>query len=82
MGFKGNPSLVRWVWDWRRRAGIPPQESARGVVFLATEPSIQNATAIYWKHSQPKAPNPHAMDMDEARRLWEISEQMCGITAG
>lgn len=82
MGFKGNPGLVRWIWDWRRRAGISPQESARGVVFLATEPFIQNATAIYWKHSQPKAPNPHALDMDEARRLWEISEQMCGITAG
>ena len=79
MGFKGNPGLVRWIWDWRRRGGISAEESARGVVFLATEPSIQDSPEIYWKHSQPKAPNPHALDPQEARRLWVISEQMCGI---
>lgn len=79
MGFKGNPWLVRLIWAWRRRGGITPQESARGVVFLATEPSIQNAAEIYWKHGAPKAPNPCALDPLSARRLWEISAQMCAI---
>jgi retinol dehydrogenase 12 len=79
MGFKGNPWLARWVWGWRRRKGIMPEESARGVVFLATEPSIQNATEIYWKHGMVKAPNPYALDPDAARRLWEVSEEMCGL---
>ncbi len=79
MGFKGNPGLVRWIWDRRRQGGISPEESARGVVFLATESSIAEAPEIYWKHSQPKAPNPHALDPKAARRLWEISARMCGI---
>jgi NAD(P)-dependent dehydrogenase (short-subunit alcohol dehydrogenase family) len=82
MGFKGNPALVHWIWDWRRRSGVTPQESARGVVFLATQPAIQNSPEIYWKDSHPKAPNPYALDKDAARRLWELSEQMCGIEPG
>ncbi len=79
MGFKGNPGLVRWIWGWRRKSGVSPQESARGIGFLATEPSIQDAPGIYWKHSRPQDPNPVALDPDGGRRLWEISVQMCGL---
>jgi NAD(P)-dependent dehydrogenase (short-subunit alcohol dehydrogenase family) len=82
MGFKGNPRLVRWIWDLRRRSGVTPQESARGVVYLATEPSIQNAPEIYWKDSHPKPPNPYALDENAARRLWDLSEHECGIQPG
>jgi NAD(P)-dependent dehydrogenase (short-subunit alcohol dehydrogenase family) len=82
MGFKGNPRLVRWIWDRRRRAGVSPEESARGVVYLATEPSIQNSPEIYWKDCHPKAPNPYALDEGAARRLWNLSEQMCRIESG
>jgi NAD(P)-dependent dehydrogenase (short-subunit alcohol dehydrogenase family) len=82
MGFKGNPGLVRWIWDRRRRGGVTPEESARGVVYVAVEPSIQNSPEIYWKDSRPKAPNRYALDEDVARRLWNLSEQMCGIEPG
>jgi NAD(P)-dependent dehydrogenase (short-subunit alcohol dehydrogenase family) len=82
MGFKGNPALARWVWGLRRRSGVSPEESARGVVYLATEPSIQNAPQLYWKDSHPKNPNPYALVEDAARRLWNLSEQMCGIEPG
>ena len=82
MGFKGNPGLVRWIWDRRRRGGVTPEQSARGVVYLATEPAIQNSPEIYWKDAHPKAPNPYALDEAVARRLWNLSEQMCGIEPG
>jgi NAD(P)-dependent dehydrogenase (short-subunit alcohol dehydrogenase family) len=82
MGFKGNPALVRWIWDRRRRSGVTPEHSARGVVYLATEPSIQYSPEIYWKDCHPKAPNPYALDEKAARRLWNLSEQMCGIETG
>jgi NAD(P)-dependent dehydrogenase (short-subunit alcohol dehydrogenase family) len=82
MGSKGNPGLVRWIWERRRRGGVTPDQSARGVVFLATEPSIQDAPEIYWKDSHPKAPNSYALDEAAAGRLWGLSEQMCGIEPG
>jgi NAD(P)-dependent dehydrogenase (short-subunit alcohol dehydrogenase family) len=82
IGFKGNPGLARWIWERRSRSGISPEQSAEGVVFLATEPSIQNSSEIYWKHSKPRAPSPEALDEEAARRLWEMSAQMCGLKPG
>jgi hypothetical protein len=79
IALKGSPALVHWVWKWRRAGGISAHDSARGVVFLLTEPSIQDSTDIYWKHSRPKAASRSALDPDSARRLWAVSEQMCGL---
>jgi NAD(P)-dependent dehydrogenase (short-subunit alcohol dehydrogenase family) len=79
IGLKANPRLARWIWERRSRGGISPEESAKGVVFLATNPSIQDSHEIYWKHGKPKAPSPYALNEDAARRLWEMSAQMCGL---
>ncbi len=79
IGLKGTPSLVRWVWKQRSAAGLDPEESARGIVFLLNEPSIQNSTEIYWKHAEPKPASRFSLDQEAAGRLWALSEQMCGI---
>jgi retinol dehydrogenase 12 len=78
LGFKSNSFIARKIWDVRRRGGITAEESARGVVFLATEPSIQNAGQIYWKHGKPKDPSPYALNLEAAGQLWRLSAQMCG----
>ncbi len=82
IGLKSNSRLARWIWDLRRRGGITPEESALGVVYLLTDETIQDAMDIYWKHARPQAPNPVALDESAARRLWDLSAQMCGITPG
>ena len=81
LGLKSNSFLARWAWDLRRRGGITSEESARGVVFLATEPSIQDADAVYWKHGHPKAPSSYATNSEAAAQLWRLSAQMCGLDA-
>lgn len=81
IGLKGNPPLIRWIWARRASAGIPAEESAKGVVFLATEETIQDSQEIYWLHGKPKAPSAYALNADIANHLWEVSAQMCGITA-
>jgi NAD(P)-dependent dehydrogenase (short-subunit alcohol dehydrogenase family) len=80
IGFKGTPKIAGWVWKWRRSGGIEPQESARGIAFLVSEPSIQDAGEIYWKHCQPKRASRRALDIASARRLWQVSAQMCGLS--
>ncbi|MEW5813833.1 MAG: SDR family NAD(P)-dependent oxidoreductase [Spirochaetota bacterium] len=79
IGLKSNSFLARWIWDIRRRGGILPEESAKGIIYLATEPSIQNSTEVYWKHGQPKVPSAYALNSQAARQLWELSVQMCGL---
>ena len=58
IGFKGTPPLVRWVWERRRAGGMPPEESARGIVCLLTEPDLHESAEIYWKHGQPRQASP------------------------
>jgi NAD(P)-dependent dehydrogenase (short-subunit alcohol dehydrogenase family) len=79
IGFKGTPPIAGWVWKWRRSGGIEPEEAARGICFLASEPSIQDAADLYWKHSQPKRASRRAVDSAAAQRLWELSAQMVGF---
>jgi retinol dehydrogenase 12 len=79
IGMKSNSFLARWIWDLRRRGGITAEESAKGIIYLATEPGIQNSTEVYWKHGRPKSPSPYALDPEAAQRLWKISAQMCGM---
>jgi NAD(P)-dependent dehydrogenase (short-subunit alcohol dehydrogenase family) len=78
LGLKSNSFLARSIWDVRRRGGVRPEEAARGIAFLAMEPSIQNANEIYWRNGKPKSPNPYALNPQAARQLWAISSEMCG----
>ncbi len=79
IGLKSNSFLARWIWNIRRRGGITPAESARGIVFLATEPSIQDSPDVYWKHGKPKAADPNGLNPEAASHLWKLSAQMCGL---
>lgn len=80
IGMKGTPALVNWVWKLRRSGGTSPGVPARGIVYLLTEPSIQDAQDVYWKDSQPRQPSRAALDVNSAERLWELSEKMCGLS--
>ncbi|HTO99999.1 MAG TPA: SDR family NAD(P)-dependent oxidoreductase [Anaerolineales bacterium] len=79
IGLKSNSFIARRLWDLRRRGGISPEESAKGIVYLATEASLQNATEIYWQHGRPKAPSTYALNREAALQLWKLSSQMCGL---
>jgi retinol dehydrogenase 12 len=79
IGLKGTPGLVGWIWKQRRSGGKRPEDAARGIVFLLSDPSVLNQPDVYWKNSRPKRPGRQALDPASAARLWAISEQMCGI---
>ncbi len=79
MGFKGTPALVQWFWSLRRRGGTEPEVPAQGIMYLLSEPSLQDSPEFYWKDCQPKKPSRRALDGADAARLWAQSEAMCGI---
>jgi NAD(P)-dependent dehydrogenase (short-subunit alcohol dehydrogenase family) len=82
IGAKSNSIFSRWVWKMRRRGGISAEKSARGIVWLATDPSIDENGSIYWKHGRPKAPSKYASNPNHASRLWDLTEKMCAIAPG
>jgi NAD(P)-dependent dehydrogenase (short-subunit alcohol dehydrogenase family) len=79
IGTKGTPFWMGWVWRIWSAHGKTPGESAKGIVRLLLDPSVQTDAGIYWKYGLPVAADPAALNAESARRLWEISEQMCGI---
>jgi NAD(P)-dependent dehydrogenase (short-subunit alcohol dehydrogenase family) len=82
IGMKATPRVARWVWKLRRSGGVSPQQAAAGVVYLLTELEIQVSSEVYWKDGRPKRPSRQALDVEAARRLWHISEQMCAQPEG
>jgi NAD(P)-dependent dehydrogenase (short-subunit alcohol dehydrogenase family) len=79
IGFKGTPPLMHWLWELRRAGGTPPEVPARGIVFLLSEPALQDSTEIYWKDRQPRRASSRALDTLASARLWAQSKRLCGI---
>ncbi|MGB7537442.1 MAG: SDR family NAD(P)-dependent oxidoreductase [Anaerolineales bacterium] len=80
IGTKGTPFWMGWGWRIWSAHGKTPEETAKGIVRLFLDPSTQSHAGIYWKDGNPVDPDPAALDKDSAKRLWEISGQMCSPT--
>lgn len=79
IGFKGTPPLARWVWGRRKAMGISPEEAAAGIIRLFSDAPRADASQVYWRHGEPRRPDPYAIDPINATRLWTISARMCGL---
>lgn len=81
IGLKGTTGITRWIWKKRSSGGTPPEVPAVSIAYLAGEPSVHRSGEVYWKDCKPVTPSSYSQREDEARRLWELSEKMCGIAA-
>lgn len=82
IGLKGTTGIERFVWARRSRGGIKPEEGAATSIYLASEASVNLSSGVYWKECHPKKPSSYSQREDIARRLWGMSEAMCGIKSG
>jgi NAD(P)-dependent dehydrogenase (short-subunit alcohol dehydrogenase family) len=81
IGLKSNSFIARAAWSLRRRGGVSPLRPAAGIVFLATDPGIQESHEVYWRDRKPSPPSAAAVNPGAARQLWDLSAQMCGLVA-
>jgi NAD(P)-dependent dehydrogenase (short-subunit alcohol dehydrogenase family) len=79
IGLKGTRGMARWLWDRHRVQGASAEVGARTVVFLATDSGVERASEVYWRDCRPARPDPYALRVEEAERLWAISEKLCGV---
>ncbi len=82
IGLKGNTWLHRLAWKVRRqmKGNKTAAEGAATSIFLATAPNVQAQTGLYWDDCRTKTPFSTANDPEEARKLWDWSCEICGIT--
>ncbi len=58
-----------------------PARGAATTVHLASSPAMAGATGGYYARSRPKRPSASATSAGEARRLWEVSADLVGLTS-
>ncbi len=79
IGFKNTPALARWVWNLRRAGGTSAAVPAQCIYHLLVTPRQLLSKEVYWKDSRPKQESKRAKSLEEALRLWNYSEKLCGI---
>ena len=58
---------------------ISPEEGARTIIYLASSPEVAGVSGVYFYESKPATPTAEARNDEDAKRLWQISEQIAGL---
>lgn len=58
-----------------------PKKGAESSIFVATSPTLEGVSGQYYFNCREHRPSRAACDDEAARRLWAISEKLCGIVA-
>jgi retinol dehydrogenase-12 len=59
---------------------LSPEQGARTTLYVATSPEVENVSGRYFVKSQRKQPRKAALNREAARQLWQLSEQLTGVT--
>lgn len=75
------PMLAKPLFELASKAFFKtPQEGAQTSVYLACSPDVENSQGKCFADCKPQDLLPKATDEDIAKKLWDISEVMVGIT--
>jgi NAD(P)-dependent dehydrogenase (short-subunit alcohol dehydrogenase family) len=75
-----NSGLFRIKLFLAKRVAISPETAAETIVHLASVPELATATGGYYVRSMPAEPSEAARDDAAARRLWDMSNEIAGLT--
>ena len=78
-GREGKP-LLRLGTTIARPFFLSPERGAYTIVYLASSPDVAGETGGYYVKRQRREPSAAARDDAAARRLWDISEKLTGLT--
>ena len=78
-GGDGDSGFMGWgISTFGKAVLATPEQGARTSVLLASsnEVPVLGATGGYWSHGRRWKPSRRARDLDQAARLWEVSEKL------
>lgn len=78
---KNNGALATVVWKLIGAFMKSPDDGARTQVYLASSPEVEGVTGKYFIDSKEARSSAESHDGDIARRLWDVSAQMTGLSA-
>jgi NAD(P)-dependent dehydrogenase (short-subunit alcohol dehydrogenase family) len=75
--FRNTPKPIEWLI---KLLTISPEKGAETSVYLATSSEVEGITGKYFEKKQEKYPSRTAQDEELAGRLWQVSEQLTGLS--
>ena len=72
--------LIGRIFLFVSRFARTPEKGAETVIYLASSPEVEGVSGGYYFDRKPIRPAPVGEDDNVAERLWQISEQLVGIT--
>lgn len=55
------------------------RQGAETTIYLATSPEVEEVNGAYFSNKKVATPSKIARDDEAAKKLWEISEEICGL---
>ncbi len=80
IGGKETGGIIGAFWNLRRKSGVEPEVPAQTYAYLCSRQPAP--TELYYHDCQPAKYSKRADDAEDAKRLFELSEQLCGIRFG
>ncbi|MCH9010671.1 MAG: SDR family NAD(P)-dependent oxidoreductase [Chloroflexi bacterium] len=77
---KGSGGLAPRYWRLRQPFLAPEAQGADTPVYLASSPDVADVSGGYWVDRKLKMSSKRSYDQDDARRLWEVSEELTAST--
>jgi NAD(P)-dependent dehydrogenase (short-subunit alcohol dehydrogenase family) len=72
--------FARSMYRLVRRFFLSPEKGAQTSLYLASSPEVEQVSGKYFIKKAAVASSPDSYDEQTARRLWEVSEQLTGIS--
>lgn len=77
---KNNNVLMSAVMRVMHLFAITPEQGAQTSLYLAASPDVKGVTGTYFVKSRPAKTVAAAQDKAQWQRLWQVSEQLAGLT--
>lgn len=78
--FGKNNGIFKPFFALSQLMAISPQEGAQTSIYLAVSPEVEDVSGKYYEKCKSVAPSQVAQDVNAARRLWDVSLEMTGLT--
>jgi hypothetical protein len=62
-------------------AMLRPEQGAQTALYLATSPEVEGVSGKYFVNQKAVRSSKASYDQSTAERLWQVSEEMCGLSA-
>lgn len=77
---RNNGILMRIGMTLVRPFFISPEKGAQTIVYLASSPEVEGVTGEYFVNCTATTSSPASYDDEAARRLWEVSARLTGLS--